>query len=89
MKLKKVTKTDISYPSRKNIKPILLSVGVAMAISGCGSNSVVIQKNSATNLSHNSATKEVSSYKKPTNNKKVEVKEPQNLGGVPPLSPKE
>lgn len=35
MKLKKAIETTISYPTRESIKPIILSVSVAMALSAC------------------------------------------------------
>ena len=35
MKLKKAIETTISYPRRESIKPILLSVSVALVLSAC------------------------------------------------------
>ena len=35
MKLEKAIKSNIAYPNKESIKPILLSVGVAMALSAC------------------------------------------------------
>jgi len=35
MRLKKAIETSTSYPTKESIKPILLSLGVAIALSGC------------------------------------------------------
>jgi len=89
MKLKKVSNKSISYPAKKDIKPILISVGVAMAISGCGNNVVKVPNNIAGKITSNSVTtKNAPSCKVPLNKEKEEVKEPESLGGVP-LPPKE
>ena len=40
MELKQADEPVINYPSKHHIKPILLSVGVAMALSGCANNEV-------------------------------------------------
>jgi len=89
MKLKKVSKKSINYPSRKDIKPILLSIGVAIAISGCGSNIVKEPSFVAGGMIGNAvSTKNAPSCKVPLNKEKEEVKEPESLGGVP-LPPKE
>jgi len=89
MKLKRVSKKSINYPSKKDIKPILLSVGVAMAISGCGNNLVKVPNSVAGGIPGDIvATKNAPSCKVPLNKEKEEVKEPESLGGVP-LPPKE
>ena len=35
MKLKKVMKASIGYPTKEGIKPLIVGVGIAMAISSC------------------------------------------------------
>ena len=93
MELKQAAEPVINYPSKHHIKPILLSVGVAMALSGCANNEVKTPSYPGGGMSgglvgyktvHNQQTCKV-----PVENEKKEVKEPEVLGGVPPIQPPE
>jgi len=44
MRLKKAIETSTSYPTKESIKPILLSLGVAIALSGCTPPSRIAKK---------------------------------------------
>ena len=89
MELKQADKTLINYPSKHHIKPILLSVGVAMALSGCANNEVKTPDFVAGGMIGNRVTDDSKTCKIPLKSEKKEVKEPEVLGGVPPLQPQE
>jgi len=44
MRLKKAIERTTSYPTKESIKPILLSLGVAIALSGCTTPSRIAKK---------------------------------------------
>jgi len=89
MELKQADEPAINYPSKNHIKPILLSVGVAMALSGCADNEVKTPNFAAGGMIGNRVINDSQTCKVPTKSEKEEVKEPEILGGVPPVRPPE
>ncbi len=93
MELKQANEPDINYPSKHHIKPILLSVGVAMALSGCANNEVKTPSYPggamAGPLVGYETVNDQQTCKVPLKSEKKEVKEPELLGGVPPIQPLE
>jgi len=82
MKLKQADKPNNNYPNRYNFKPMILTVGAVILLSGCVNNQVSNSaKESVINKTNSSKVlpKEES--------KKTEVNEPENLGGIPPIKP--
>jgi len=83
MKLKQADKPSSIYPNRYNFKPMILSVGVAVVLSGCAGNQV--NSNSAKESVANKTNSNKVQIKKIE--VKEEVKEPEALGGIPPIQP--
>jgi len=81
MKLKQADKSTTGYPSKYSFKPLLLGVGVAIALSGCANNQP------KTNETKSSVIKKSTNIKvtPKEDNKKTEVKIPPAVAGVPPL----
>ena len=44
MKMQKVLKSSVKYPTHSNIKPIIFSAVAIIALSGCGTNKLPPQK---------------------------------------------
>ncbi|SFV63148.1 hypothetical protein MNB_SV-14-676 [hydrothermal vent metagenome] len=85
MKLKQADKSTINYPSRYNFKPMLLGVGVAVALSGCLTNQPNINKttNNKVLIKKQTENKKPKQEHNEKNKFKNEVEEPEVLGGVP------
>jgi hypothetical protein len=78
MKLQKAIQTVTDYPTRKNIKPILLSATVAMALTAC----------TPGKMPNN--TQESNCSTPVQNSGEQEVKLPENIaGGMPVFIPEE
>ena len=95
MKLKKANPSSIQYPTKENIKPIVLSLSVAMALSGCGSQPEIETPSHLAGgmagplIGQYSATPSKPFIKAEKNKnmlqKEPEIQEPEVLGGVIPL----
>jgi hypothetical protein len=81
MKLQKAIQTVTDYPTRKSIKPILLSATVAMALTAC-------VPHTAGKMPNN--TQESNCSTPVPNSVEQEVKPPENIaGGMPVFIPEE
>jgi len=83
MKLQKATSSIVSYPTRQQIKPILLSATVAMALTACTPHTAgkMPNKNQTENQESNN-----SAYTPTNQDPKIEY--PENVaGGMPVFMP--
>ena len=82
MKLKQADKPNNNYPNRYNFKPMILTVGAVILLSGCANNQV---SNSAKESVINKTTS--SKVLPKEESKKIEVNEPESGGGMVPVQP--
>jgi len=91
MKLKQAEKPTTNYPNRYNFKPMLLSVGAAIVLSGCANNQVKTPSNLAGGMIGSKVEKQQSCkvpVKSESNKTKEDVMEPGAIaGGVPVIQP--
>jgi len=82
MKLQKAIKPIINYPKREDIKPIILSATVVMALTACTAKTAGKMPNK--NIEANASSAYI------TSSITQEVKSPENIaGGIPAFIPEE
>ncbi len=102
MRLKKANNPTLNYPSRERIKPILLSVTVAVALTACGQKSEVetpdnfaggmpvhipiVEENNSTQAQPFNPKKDFSVQEEREEEKVIK---PEALGGIPALPPRD
>jgi len=76
MRLKKAIKRETNYPKKENLKPIMLSVTVAMALTACTPNTAGKMPNKESNCSSEPVA---------INSNPQEVSPPENIAGGMPV----